>query len=88
MSRARREAAEAGLAELELAKARGDLIEVVAVERVWAQALSGAREHLLQVRSRLGPMLAAESDQFKVEQMLEAEINQALALLASAEMKA
>ncbi len=83
-ARSRREMAEAETAEMELAKLKGELIEVKAVESVWAKTCSAVREHLLQVRSRLAPQLAAESDPFKVDQMLEAEHNQALAELATA----
>jgi len=86
-SRGRREAAEAELAELKLAEQRKDLIRVVAVEAVWSGLLAAAREHLLQVRSRLAPLLAAETDVFKIEQLLDAEHNQALQLLSSAELR-
>lgn len=81
-----REAAEAQIARLRLAEMRGELIHVSAVESVWSAALVGMREHLLQIRARLAPLLANESDAFKVEQMLELEHNQALHLLAGATM--
>lgn len=87
VSRARREAAEADLAELDLAERNGQVIAVKAVEGAWAQALSAAREHLLQVRSRLAPLLAAESDPFKVDQMLDVEMSQALAHLAGVRLQ-
>jgi len=85
--RNRREAADAELAELNLAKERRELISVAAVEGVWASALAAMREHLLQVRARLAPMLAAEADVFKVEQLLETEHRQALQLMASADVR-
>lgn len=81
-SRGRREAAEAELAELKLAEQRGNLIQVKAVESVLSNALAGMREHLLQVSSRLAPLLANESDNFKVQALLDTEINQALQQLA------
>ena len=81
-SRGRREAAEAELAELKLAEQRGNLIQVKAVESVLSNALAGMREHLLQVSSRLAPLLANESDGFKVQALLDTEINQALQQLA------
>ena len=86
-SRARREAAEAELAELKLAEQRGDLIRVSAVETVWSSSLAAAREHLLQVRARLAPLLAAEPDVFKIEQLLDDEHSQALRLLSSATVR-
>jgi hypothetical protein len=82
VSRGRREAAEAELAELKLAEQRGNLIQVKAVEVVLSNALAGMREHLLQVSSRLAPLLANESDNFKVQTLLDTEINQALQQLA------
>jgi len=86
-SRSRREAAEAELAEIELAERNGQVILVKAVEAVWAQALGATREHLLQVRARLAPLLAAESDAFKIEQLLDAEHSQALQHLAGVQLQ-
>ena len=85
-SRSRREAAEAELAEIELAEKNREVIRVKAVETVWSQALGATREHLLQVRARLAPLLANESDPFKIEQLLDLEHNQALQHLASAQL--
>jgi len=84
-SRSRREAAEAELAEIELAEKSGMVIQVKAVEAVWAQAMGATREHLLQIRARLAPLLASETDPFKVEQLLEEEHSRALQLLAGAD---
>jgi hypothetical protein len=81
-SRSRREAAEAELAEIELAEKTNQVIAVKAVEAVWAQALASMREHLLQVRARLAPLLAAETDAFAIDQLLDLEHNQALQLMA------
>ncbi len=86
LSRSRREAADAALAEMDLAQRRGDLIKVSAVELVWSAALASAREHLLQVRARLAPLLAAETETFRVEQLLELEHNQALQFLAGVKL--
>lgn len=86
-SRGRREAAEAELAELKVAEQRRELIRVSAVETVWAASLAAAREHLLQVRARLAPLLAAETDVFKIEQLLDEEHSKALQMLAGAEVR-
>jgi hypothetical protein len=86
-ARSRREQAEAELAEIELAEKQAQVIQVKAVEAVWAQALSSVREHLLQVRARLAPLLAVESDVFKIEQLLDAEHSQALQHLAGVQLR-
>jgi hypothetical protein len=85
-SRSRREAAEAELAEMDLATKRGELIQVKAVELVWSAALASAREHLLQVRARLAPLLAVESETFQIEQLLDLEHNKALNFLAGVQL--
>jgi hypothetical protein len=82
VARTRREVAEANLAEMREAELRSELIRVAVVESVWAQALASMREHLLQVRARLAPLLAAETDQFAIDQMLDLEHNQALQHMA------
>lgn len=81
------EAAQARMNQLKLREMQGELIRLDAVESVWAQALSAAREHLLQVRARLAPLLAVETDAFVIEQMLDEEHNQALAHLAGAVLR-
>lgn len=88
LARTRREVAEANLSELREGELRGDLIRVAAVEAVWAQALAATREHLLQVRARMAPLLANETDSFKIEQLLDAEHSQALQHMAGAELQA
>lgn len=83
-SRARREKADAEMAEIALAERRGEVIPVKAVEIVWSQAMSSLREHLLQLRARLAPILAAETDAFRVGELLDAEHRAALELMAKA----
>ena len=81
-ARTRREIAEANLAEMQESEERGLTIRVDAVKIAFATAFSTAREALLQIPSRLAPLLAAESDPAGVQNMLHAEIHQALAHLA------
>lgn len=81
-SRARREAAEASMAEMRERELSGELIRVAAVESVWAAGMAQMREALLQIPSRIGPQLASESDDGAVICMLDAEINAALAALS------
>lgn len=84
VARTLREGEEARMARLKREEMEGQLIRVTAVEAVWASSLAAAREHLLQVASRLAPLLAAETDPLKIDQMLHEEHTQALQLLASA----
>jgi hypothetical protein len=83
-ARSRREQAEAQRAELEVAQLKGELMLVAAAVSVWAQAMSKAREQLLQLCDRIAPLLAAETDGFKVDQMLRDEITRILQDLAAA----
>ncbi len=76
------EAAQARMNQLKLREMQREVIRIDAVERAWGTALAAAREHLLQLRARLAPLLAAEADPFAIDQMLDAEISQALQHLA------
>lgn len=88
VARTLREAEEARMARLKREEMEGQLIRVSAVETAWASSLAAAREHLLQVASRLAPLLAAENDPLKIDQMLHEEHTQALQLLAGAKASA
>jgi hypothetical protein len=83
-ARTRREIAEANMAEMEEAKQRRELIRVSAVQAQLATDYATTRDAMLQIAPRLGPLLAAESDPAAVQNMLHAEIHQALMKLAGA----
>jgi hypothetical protein len=83
-SRARRERAEAELAELKLAEQQGVLIRADAVRAAHAKRLAGLREALLQVPARLAPVLAAETDQARCHDTLQREIHAVLASVVAA----
>ena len=76
--------AEADMREMAAAKRRGELIEVAAVVNVLAHDFATTRDALLQLPSRLAAMLAAERDPAAVQNLLHAEIHQALVTLAGA----
>jgi len=78
LSRARREAAEADLAELRRAEELGDLIRTDAVRSAYSRRAAGLREALMQIPARLSPVLAAESDPAKIHDHLQAELRQVL----------
>jgi phage terminase Nu1 subunit (DNA packaging protein) len=82
-ARRRRETAEANLAEMKQAEMQGTLIRADAVRSAWAAKITGARDALLQIPSRVAPVLAATSDLVEVTALLEAELRQALSELSS-----
>lgn len=77
-SRARREAADAALAELKVRKERGLLIEKAPVIAQFAKQIAAAREALLTIPARLAPILAAETDARRAQALLDAEIRTAI----------
>ena len=83
-ARTRREIAEANIAEMEESRLRRELIRVAAVQAQLATDYAITRDSMLQIAPRLGPLLAAESDPVAVQNMLHAEIHQALMTLAGA----
>ena len=86
VARRRREAAEARIAEMKQAEMEGVLIRVDSVRSSMATTISGARDALLQIPSRLAPVLAAEPDLLKVTAVMEDALRQALADLSGMEV--
>jgi len=82
-SRARREAALAELAELELSEKRGELVSAAAIERAMATKIMSVRESLDTLADRITPLLAAETDSDKVYKLLRGEIRQVLSQLSN-----
>lgn len=81
-AKARREAALAEIAELDLAVKRGELVRAEEVERQLVSRIIGAREALDSLADRLATLLASESDPAVIHRMLRAEHRQALESLA------
>lgn len=79
--KSRRERAEADLAELKLAELRGELVRVGDVRAAYAKRAAGLREAILQLPARLAAQLAAEADQAKCHDLLQAELHGILAQL-------
>lgn len=77
-NRARRERAEADLAELKLAEQMGQLVRAADVRSSLSKRLAATREALLQIPARLAPVLAAESDQGRVHDLIQHELHAAL----------
>ena len=83
IARTLREAEEARMARLKREEMEGQLIRLEAVRSVAANTLAATREALLQLPARLSTVLAAEASPGKVHDLLQQEIHQALAQLAT-----
>jgi len=70
------------LLELQLAQKRGELVRVDDIQRALANKLKAAQEHLSGLADRLAPILAAETDVKKVDEILRAEIHRAMTQIA------
>ena len=82
-ARRRRELAEANIAEMKQAEMEGLLIRADAVRSAWAAKITGARDALLQIPSRLAPVLTADTDLVSVTGLLEDALRQALSDLSA-----
>jgi hypothetical protein len=77
-SRAKREFADAQLAELKLEKEKGKLIDADSVRREAFKVARFVRDALLNIPDRVAPELAGESNVFKVHARLTEEIRKTL----------
>lgn len=77
-SRARRERAEAELAELKLKELQGQLVRADDWAAALAKRAAAFREGLLQIPARLAAQLAAETDQARIHTLLEDELRQVM----------
>jgi hypothetical protein len=77
--KARREKAEADIAELKLAELQGDLIRRGDIEAVHARSAALFREALLQMANRVTPIIASYGgDEAKIRTLIDKEHRQAL----------
>jgi len=72
------ETAQARMNQLKLREMQGDLIRVDAVRSTLASAIASTREALMQIPARLSPVIAPETDQAKVHDLLHTELVQVL----------
>ena len=82
-ARRRKLAAEAGLAELELAKANGACVSIEDAQRASGQMIGAARAKLLSMPNKLCRLVAIESDVATCESLLRDSVEEALAELAA-----
>lgn len=77
-ARRRKTAAEAALAELELARQRGEVVEIGVVQAVIGDQLSACRAKLLGIPTKMGRMVAPLTDVRECTALLEAAQREAL----------
>ena len=77
-ARARKEAALAGLRELQLKQRQGELVEQSKVDSDWFKIGRQTRDGLFNIPDRVCAICASETDQFKIHTLLTTEITQAL----------
>lgn len=77
-AKARREATLADLAEIELAKARGDLVELQSVRRGLTEASRLLRDMILAVPNRIAGQVVACADAAAAQRLMREELRQAL----------
>jgi hypothetical protein len=81
-ARARRERAEAALAEARLGEVVGRLVDAQAVRAAYGARVATVRDGFLQLPARLAADLAREADAAKVRAMLDEEIRRVLTFFA------
>lgn len=84
-ARARREEAEAKMAELKLQEQLGELVDAASVRTETARLAATLRESLMQLADRLAPVLAAEADPAKTHDIITGEHRRVLQLITSNE---
>ena len=70
--------AKADLAEFELARLRGKVMEIDVAEQIWRDHVVNARASLLALPTKIGPMVAAEDNPARCSEMIRQEVCQAL----------
>ncbi|EDI0969752.1 hypothetical protein CC915_23235 [Salmonella enterica subsp. enterica serovar Newport] len=81
--RVRKLRAEATLAELELARQRGEVAPIDEFQSVWANRFTIIRANMLQLPQRVVTMLIGETDERRFKQVMTEEIKQILTAAAS-----
>lgn len=87
VERARKTAADADLAELKFAKAKGEVVEIEFVEVGVTAVLGATRSALLALPGRLGPMIAPLTNENEATKLIRDEIHDALRGVAESEIE-
>ena len=80
--RTRKLAAEAQLAEMELAKARHEYVGVADVAGAWSEVLSAVRGRLLSMPTTLATIVANENEVARCQAIIETHVHEALTELS------
>ena len=80
--RTRKLAAEAQLAEMELAKARHEYVGVADVSSAWSEVLSAVRGRLLSMPTTLATIVANENEVARCQAIIETHVHEALTELS------
>lgn len=86
-ARTRKVNAEAEIAELELAKLRGELVVAEDVVSAWENVLGAAKAKFLSIPTKAAPILAAENDAGSCQKIMEDLITEALQEFSNYEPK-
>lgn len=81
--RARKTAAEAEMAELELLEKKGDLLPMQQVVDTWLDMVAACRTKMLSMPAKLAPVVAVEEAPAVCKQIIEEQIIEALDEIAS-----
>jgi hypothetical protein len=82
-ARTRKVNAEAEIAELELAKIRGELVVAEDVVKAWEDVLGALKAKLMAIPTKGAPVVATESEAGKCQEILEDLIREALEELSN-----
>jgi hypothetical protein len=81
-AQARKESALADLRELELAEKRAELVSIHEVGRIWGGLITAAKTRLIGIGSKLGPILAIETDAAACQSLIDAAVREAMGEIA------
>jgi phage terminase Nu1 subunit (DNA packaging protein) len=76
-AKARKETARAGMAEIELAKARGEVVAIEVVTKIVGEQLAAVRAKLFGIPSKAAPVVASLSETLECREALDLLIREA-----------
>lgn len=82
--KARHEVVKTQKTELEVARMRGQLVDVQDVKRIWGDVLNALQQNLLHLPSKVGPMVQGLDSLEIIEGLIDAEIRACLTEAADA----